>query len=44
MLEHEKILKTVRERKVAEAKEAVREHIDNQEITVARNITEKENA
>ena len=43
-LEHEKILKTVRERKVAEAKEAVREHIDNQEITVARNITEKENA
>ena len=44
VLEHEKILKTVRERKVAEAKEAVREHIDNQEITVARNITEKENA
>ena len=44
VLEHEKILKTVRERKVAEAKEAVREHINNQEITVARNITEKENA
>ena len=44
VLEHEKILKTVRERKVAEAKEAVREHIDNQEITVAKNITEKENA
>ena len=44
VLEHEKLLKTVRERKVAEAKEAVREHIDNQEITVARNITEKENA
>ena len=44
VLEHGKILKTVRERKVAEAKEAVREHIDNQEITVARNITEKENA
>ena len=44
VLEHEKILKTVRERKVADAKEAVREHIDNQEITVARNITEKENA
>ena len=42
VLEHEKILKTVRERKVAEAKEAVREHIDNQEITVARNITEKD--
>ena len=44
VLEHEKILKTVRERKVAEAKAALREHIDNQEITVARNITEKENA
>ena len=29
--------------KVADAKEAMREHIDNQEITVAKNITEKEN-
>ena len=43
ILEHERILKAVRERKVADAKEAMREHIDNQEITVAKNITEKEN-
>ena len=43
ILEHERVLKAVRSRKVAEAKEAMREHIDNQEITVAKNITEKEN-
>ena len=43
ILEHERVLKAIRDRKVAEAKEAMREHIDNQEITVARNITEKEN-
>ena len=43
ILDHECVLKAVRSRKVAEAKEAMREHIDNQEITVAKNITEKEN-
>ena len=43
ILEHERVLKAVRSRKVAEAKEAMREHIDNQEITVAKNITENEN-
>ncbi len=43
ILEHERVLKAVRERKVAEAKAAMREHIDNQEITVTRNIAEKEN-
>ena len=29
-------------RHVEEAKEAMREHIDNQEITVSRNIKEQE--
>lgn len=43
ILEHERILKAVRDRKVADAKEAMREHIDNQEITVTKNIAEKEN-
>ena len=43
ILEHERILKAVRDRKVTDAKEAMREHIDNQEITVTKNIAEKEN-
>ena len=38
LLEHDKILKAVKMRHVEEAKEAMREHIDNQEITVSRNI------
>lgn len=42
MLEHEKILKALKGRHVAEAKSAVREHIDNQEITVLKNIKEQE--
>ncbi|MCI9147782.1 MAG: GntR family transcriptional regulator [Hungatella sp.] len=42
LIEHENILKAVRGRHVAEAKAAMREHIDNQEITVSRNIKEKE--
>ena len=41
LIEHDNILKAVRNRKVAEAKAAMREHIDNQEITVSRNIKEK---
>ena len=41
-LEHEKILKELRNRHVAEARAAVREHIDNQEITVLKNIKEQE--
>ncbi|MEY8339160.1 GntR family transcriptional regulator [Lachnospiraceae bacterium 62-35] len=40
--EHERILKAVRERKTEEARELIRVHIDNQEITVSRNIKEKE--
>ena len=41
-LEHEKILKALRNRHVEEARAAVREHIDNQEITVLKNIKEQE--
>lgn len=41
MIEHEKILRAIRARHVAEAKDAMREHIDNQEITVSRNIQDK---
>ena len=40
--EHERILKAVKERKTEEARELIRVHIDNQEITVSRNIKEKE--
>lgn len=42
LLEHDHILKALQSRNLAEAKTAVREHIDNQEITVSRNIKEKE--
>ncbi|HJB08713.1 MAG TPA: FCD domain-containing protein, partial [Candidatus Enterocloster faecavium] len=42
LLEHDHILKALHGRNIAEAKMAVREHIDNQEITVSRNIKEKE--
>lgn len=42
LVEHEKILRAIKSRHVAEAKEAMREHIDNQEITVSRNIKERE--
>lgn len=41
LIEHDRILKAVRGRHVAEAKEAIREHIDNQEITVLKNIKEQ---
>ena len=42
LIEHEKILKALRGRHLAEARAAVREHIDNQEITVLKNIKEQE--
>ena len=42
LLEHRKILAALRNRRVAEARAAVREHIDNQEITVLRNLKERE--
>ena len=41
VVEHEQILKAVRGRKASEAKTAIREHIDNQEITVSKNIKEQ---
>ncbi len=40
IVEHDHILKAVKERHVSEAKAAIREHIDNQEITVSKNIKE----
>ncbi len=42
LLEHEKILLALQGRRVAEARAAVREHIDNQEITVLKTIKERE--
>ena len=42
LVEHENILRAVKQRKTEEAKEAMREHIDNQEITVSKNIKEQE--
>ena len=41
LVEHEHILKALRNRNIADAKNAAREHIDNQEITVSRNIKER---
>lgn len=38
VVEHDHILKAIKERHVIEAKAAIREHIDNQEITVSKNI------
>lgn len=38
VVEHDHILKAIKERHVVEAKAAIREHIDNQEITVSKNI------
>lgn len=40
--EHEEILKALRGRQAEEAKRAVRGHIDNQEITVLKNLKESE--
>ncbi len=42
LVEHDNILRAIRARHVTEAKEAMREHIDNQEITVSRIIKERE--
>lgn len=42
LIEHDNILRAVKLRRVEEAKEAMREHIDNQEITVSKNIKEQE--
>lgn len=42
LIEHDNILKAMKTRHVSEAKAAMREHIDNQEITVSKNLKEKE--
>jgi len=42
LLEHDKILKAIKNRRVAEAKDTMRAHIDNQALTVSRNIKGKE--
>lgn len=41
-LEHKKILEALRLRHMADAKSAAREHIDNQEITVLKNLQERQ--
>ena len=41
LAEHRKIYKALCSRHVEEAKQAMREHIDNQEITVSKNIKEQ---
>ena len=41
LLEHEQILKAIKNRRVTEAKDTMRAHIANQELTVSRNIKEK---
>jgi len=42
LVEHERILKAISLRHVQEAKQAIREHIDNQEITIRKNLKEQE--
>jgi len=42
LAEHNWILKAVKGRHVADAKVAIREHIDNQEIAVSKNIKDKQ--
>ena len=42
LIEHERILKAISLRHVQEAKQAIREHIDNQEITIRKNLKEQE--
>ncbi len=38
MIEHENILNAVKNRNLELAKKAMREHIDNQELTISRNL------
>ena len=42
LVEHDHLLRALKEHRVAEAKAAIREHIDNQEITVSKNIKEQQ--
>ena len=41
VVEHEHIIRAVKSHNIAEAKPAMREHIDNQQLTVSRNIKER---
>lgn len=41
IVEHEHILRALKAHNIAEAKGAVREHIDNQQLTVSKNIKER---
>ena len=41
VVEHEHIIRAVKSHNIAEAKRAMREHIDNQQLTVSRNIKER---
>ncbi len=41
VVEHEHIIRAVKNRNLAEAKQAMREHIDNQQLTVSRNLKER---
>lgn len=43
LVEHDMILSALKLRHVQEAKQAVRVHIDNQEITILKNLKEQEN-
>lgn len=43
LVEHDHIIKALSLRHVQEAKMAIREHIDNQEITILKNLKEQEN-
>ena len=42
IVEHDHILRAMKEHHVEEGKRAIREHIDNQEITVSKNIKEQQ--
>jgi DNA-binding GntR family transcriptional regulator len=38
VVEHDRIIRAIKERRIDEARASIREHIDNQEITIAHNI------
>ncbi len=42
IVEHDQILKAIKNRHVEEARRSMREHIDNQEITILQNIRDQE--
>ncbi len=42
IVEHDQILKAIKNRHVEEARRSMREHIDNQEITILQNIREQD--